>query len=123
MSGGEAHRMTATPTNRLTRAWLTERGYIVALAERFDARLRRRIDLFGFIDYVAVRDGEIVGVQCTSDRNRSSRRQKILAEPNAATWARGGGRILLITWGKHGPRGGRKKWEAHVEWLQPELRG
>lgn len=117
--------MTATPTNRLTRKWLTDRGYVVALAERFDPRLRRRIDLYSFIDFIALHpvDREIVGVQATSDTNRASRRQKILAEPNAATWARSGGRVLLITWGKHGARGGRKTWQAHMEWLHDDLRG
>ena len=48
------------------RAWLVEQGYRVEKVERWNAFTKRKHDLYGFIDYLAVGNGETVGVQATS---------------------------------------------------------
>lgn len=82
--------------------------------------MRRRIDLFGFIDLVAL-DGKpgLLGIQATSTGNAPSRVTKILDDCTEAAidWLAAGNRIVV--WGfalrryklKSGKFGKAKRWK------------
>jgi hypothetical protein len=53
-------------------------------------------------------------VQTTSRGHESSRRNKILASPDAANILQAGNRIHVHGWGQVGERGKRKLWEVFV---------
>ena len=101
-----------TPTQR-SLALLRQRGY---WAEKVEQRLTFKgfvtRDLFGCVDIIAVREGEIIGVQTTSRSNLAARRTKALGCPGLAVWLAGGGRFVLHGWGKVGARGQRKTWQC-----------
>jgi hypothetical protein len=62
-----------------------------------------RIDLFGCIDIVAIKEGEngVLGIQCTSSGHTSDRFKKIIVIPEIKTWLKCGNRLLLQGWGKN----------------------
>ena len=69
-----------SPTQR-TLALLRERGYLVAVVEKFNPHVGPfgiKQDLFGFGDVLALRKGEILLVQTTSGDNLSKRVTKII---------------------------------------------
>ena len=105
-----------SPTSR-SMAWLRDQGFTVQKVEYWDHYGKKRRDLFGVIDILAINEqGVTLGVQATSDTNRSHRRDKALHEPRLRIWLCGEQRTFEIhTWGKHGARGARKLWELHRE--------
>lgn len=107
---------STSPTVRSLKL-LRENGYTAQVVERFNPYARIRIDLFGFIDICAIKDGEIVGVQTTSASHLSARYKKILEIPEAVIWLKANGRILLHGWGKKGARGKRKLWQTKEVWM------
>lgn len=108
-----------SPTQRTLKE-LRKRGYTCHVVEHWNAFSRRRIDAFGFIDILAIRDGDaICGMQCTSGSNVSARRTKIVQECSVAARAwLSSGRIEVWGWRKVGPRGKRKLWEPRVEKIE-----
>ncbi len=102
-----------SPTQR-TLKYLRDKGYIVAIAESYNFFTKQRKDLFGFIDLVALKDGEIIGVQCTSRSNVSARIKKIKGLDAHKQWLDAGGKIQVIGWGKTG-KTKRKIWTARIE--------
>jgi hypothetical protein len=109
-----------TPTQR-SLALLRGRGYAVEKVEQrltFKGFITR--DLFGCIDLIAVRRGEIVGVQTTSRSNLAARRAKALGSPGLEAWLAGGGKFFLHGWGKAGPRCRRKTWQCSEQELTLE---
>jgi hypothetical protein len=101
----------SSPTSR-TLERLRKLGWTAQVVERWNAYAKIRQDLFGCIDIVAVKASEVgvLGVQCTSRSNMSSRVRKCHCSPVMATWldARNG----LQVWGWAKVRG---RWEATVE--------
>jgi hypothetical protein len=79
---------------------LESSGYLVAKTEHWNAFARRRQDLFGVFDYVAVKADEIAGVQVTSRGNMAARRKKIKKSEVYTPWLAAGGVILLIGYDK-----------------------
>ncbi len=55
-------------------------------------------DLFGIMDLLAVRPGEILGVQVGSLNGRASHKVKILAEPRTWDWIQSGARLVIHSW-------------------------
>lgn len=100
-----------SPTQR-TLKWLRDSGWQVAITERWCPFSRRRIDLFGFIDLLAVRPESTIGVQCTSQSNAAARVTKILSLPSAKEWLAGGQRkIWVIGWRKVKKS---RRWEPDI---------
>lgn len=91
------------------------RGMKPALAGLAKAGPGRRIDLFGFIDIVALRDG-IVGIQTTTTGNAPARKTKILTECSEAAkaWLKAGGIIEVWGWKKYAKAIDRKFWRPTV---------
>ena len=107
-----------SPTQRSI-ALLKERGYVTAIVEKF-VRFPppgHRVDLWGFVDLLAIRSGEILAVQTTSGANVSARLNKISYSPLIATVLSAGVRVVVHGWSKKGPRGKAKKWECREEML------
>lgn len=105
-----------SPTAR-TLEWLRRAGYSAGVVEKWIPQMRRRVDLFGCIDIVAVGGGETgaLGVQATSGSNHASRVAKILAIPEAEQWVEAGNRLWVMSWAKRGQRGKAKRWEPRIE--------
>lgn len=106
-----------SPTAR-TLDYYRKQHIFCGVVERWIPQARKRVDLLGFIDLVAVSD-QIIGIQATSGSNMSSRVKKIVEECNdeAQAWLRAGGRILVIGWRKlKVKRGGKAvRWEPRIE--------
>lgn len=98
-----------TPTER-SLAFLRGRGYLVAVVEKWNPHVKIRQDLFGVLDLLAVKPGEILGVQTTSGDNVSKRLAKF-AESDAVPRLRESGMRLEI----HGWRKLAGKWQPRVE--------
>jgi hypothetical protein len=115
--------MVASPTSRTlqrARSW----GWRIAVVERWIPQMRRRIDLFGCIDLVALDEHDgVLGIQATSTPNMSSRVTKSKTECREALthWLERSNRFEVWGWAKRGARGKRKLWtlrrvELFLEW-------
>lgn len=103
-----------TPTQRSLKA-LRNDGYEVQVVEQTLPRTFIKRDLYGVIDILAIRPGEILGVQTTSGSNLSARLAKARAEPRLAAWLAAGGKFVVHGWAKRGKRGERKVWMVRTE--------
>lgn len=96
---------------------LRRNGYIAEKVERWNAFGRRRQDLFGFGDILAIRNGSPhLLVQTTTASNLSARLKKARALPQRhalEVWIASGGLVAVHGWRKSGPRGGRKVWSLN----------
>lgn len=101
--------MSTSPTQR-SLAHLRKLGYQCGITEHWNSFVKRRQDLFGCIDIVALGEGTITGVQTTSSDNVAARRDKILAEPRMRAWLKAGGLLVVHGWAVQGARGKRKVW-------------
>lgn len=99
----------ASPTSRSLQRLKRDR-WIANVVEKWNAFSHKKNDLFGFIDLLAMRDGELLGVQATSGTNVSARVQKSLASPYLQEWLRTGSMFEVWGWSKRGIRGERKLW-------------
>ncbi|GIW55373.1 MAG: hypothetical protein KatS3mg082_1777 [Nitrospiraceae bacterium] len=79
---------------------LRQEGYLVEVTERWNAYARRRQDLWGFVDALALRGEEILAVQACSRSDVARRVAKIAAHPNAEAVRRAGIRIQVWGWGR-----------------------
>ena len=75
----------ATSPTQLSLKKLRDEGYLVAITERWNAFAKIRQDMFGFIDLLAIKDGEILAVQTTSASNMSARANKIADKDRKST--------------------------------------
>ena len=92
-------RVSGSPTQR-SKKYLEGQGYLVAVVEKWNAHARIRQDLFGFIDLLAVKEGETVGVQTTSRSNMGARARKIAEHENVAAVRKAGWAIHVHGWAK-----------------------
>lgn len=95
--------MAISPT-QLTLKLLREDGWTVEVVEKWIPGANIRKDLFGFIDLVALKDGQTLGVQATSYSNISARVKKIenaelLSAVRKASW-----QVWVIGWRKQNNR-------------------
>lgn len=102
--------MSKTSPTQRTLKWLRDQGYTAAITEHWNSFVKRRQDLFGFVDIIALGDGVTIGVQATSGSNVSARVEKICGSDHVAAWINGRNRLLVVGWSKKGPRGKVKRW-------------
>lgn len=105
--------MSTSPTQR-TLERCRAFGWRAQVVEKWIPQIKRRIDLFGFGDVIAL-DGSpgSLLIQATSGDHSSNRVTKILDEEHseaAREWLQAGNRIEVWSWAKKGPRGRRKVW-------------
>ena len=93
-------------------------GYRVATVERWNHVTRTRHDAFGFLDLIAIRPSQIVGVQTTTGGHVPNRIGKITGEraEEARDWLAAGGLIEVHGWRQlKVKRGGKaKRWHPIV---------
>lgn len=124
-------KTSGTTTIQRTMERLRRDGWEVASLERkkpmpagpvMDDRIGRKrmaffltttVDLFGGIDILAIRDGEILGVQATTHNNRSNHLSKLLSEPRLLKWLRAGAGLELWSWSQEGAAGSR--WNVRID--------
>ncbi len=107
---------STSPTQRTLKYLREEMNYTAQVVERWNMHARKRIDLFGVIDVVAV-GGRIVGVQACAGSSHAARRDKAIAEPRLREWLKAGGEFLIISWSKRGAAKKRKVWTPRVDRL------
>jgi hypothetical protein len=66
-----------------TLKWLRENGYEYWVTETWHHFAKRKMDLFGFIDVLAVNDRHLLAIQVCDDTHHAEHRKKILALPVA----------------------------------------
>ena len=103
-----------SPTAR-SLAHLRAQGALVQVVEHWNHYAKRRVDLFGFIDIVAL-DGKpgALGVQTTTQNNVSHRVLKLKTDCAGAMrwWLSAGNRLVIHGWALRGARGKRKTWSV-----------
>lgn len=97
-----------TPTQR-TLELCRKHGWTCQVVERWNSFARCRVDLFGFIDLVAMNGVNIIGIQTTSGSSVSARMKKIKENPKSVEWLKSGGRLYVHGWRKLKSTG---KWEC-----------
>ncbi len=101
--------MKTSPTSR-SLAYLREQGYIAEVVEKRVPNTNITKDLFGFIDILAIKHGEVLGVQTTTNTNAAARIRKIAEHPNTS-WVREAGIRIHV----HGWRKLKSGWAVRVE--------
>lgn len=89
----------ASPTAR-SLAVLRADGWLAEVVEYRVPRINILRDLFGFIDILAIKGDEILGVQATSRSNVAARLSKIAEHPNVGAVRKAGIRIEVHGWSK-----------------------
>ena len=110
-----------SPTQRSLR-YLRDLGYTCEVVEHFNSHTKRRKDLFGFGDILAVGNNTTILVQTTTGANMAERERKIITEcaTTARAWLRAGNEIELHGWRglaayrKDGKRKKHDRWEVRL---------
>lgn len=84
-------------------------GYLADVVERYDHHAQRLHDFLGMFDIIALRPGETVGLQPTTDAHVAARIKKIRSSPLYAAWLKTGARIRVVGWGVRADG----KWRPH----------
>ena len=86
----------------LTLRYLRERGWRCQVVEKFQFHSKRRVDLFGIIDIVAIKEGRIAGVQSTGYNGRRPHLLKIMEtnQSDLKDWLDSSAEFYLICWKK-----------------------
>ena len=92
-----------TPTARTLKV-LKAAGWLCGKVESWNPWCKMRHDLYGMFDYLALKPGELVGVQITSGSNHAARIKKLLANPALSMWLSTGQRAEVRSWSKRGGR-------------------
>lgn len=87
-----------------SKAVLVERGYQVALVEHYNSFTKRKHDLFGCIDLLAIGHGHTIAVQVTSKGHISDRRHKIEEAEAYPEMLRSGWSVVIHGWYKENNR-------------------
>lgn len=108
----------AKSCTQYTLAELKRLGYRPEVVERYCSFTRRRHDLFGCIDVVALRGDctGLLGIQSTSASNLSARVSKVLsldADGAISDWLSAGNRLECWGWRKFAKPVERKWWRAN----------
>ena len=88
-------------TNTLKK--LREEGFSPWVTEHWNSFSRKREDLYGCIDVIAIKEGRsgVLGIQCTSKNNMSARLKKIRENPYMDLWIKTGNRLEVWGWFKN----------------------
>ena len=88
-----------TPTQRSLAA-LRELGYLVEIVEKWNSFTRTRKDLWGWADLLAIRRGEVLAVQVTSE-GVANRVKKVMDSETIARVREAGVRVEVHGWRKN----------------------
>ena len=82
----------------MSKKYLEDKGYTVEKTEYFNFFSKRRMDLLGIGDLLALNGKEILLVQVTSRDNLSTRRRKARENEKLKLWLKAGGNFILHGW-------------------------
>ena len=88
-----------TPTQRTLKR-LREQGFTAEVTEHWNHFDKKRKDLFGFIDILAIKEGIVLGVQATSGSNTMARVEKIRLHENYLRVIHSGIKVQVWGWRK-----------------------
>jgi len=88
-----------TPTQRSLKS-LRELGYLVEVVEKWNSFTRTRKDLWGWADLLAIRRGEVLAVQVTSE-GVSNRVKKVTDSETIGRVREAGVRVEVHGWRKN----------------------
>ena len=88
-----------TPTQRSLAA-LRDLGYLVEVVEKWNSFTRTRKDLWGWADLLAIRRGEVLAVQVTSE-GVANRVKKVMDSETIARVREAGVRVEVHGWRKN----------------------
>lgn len=88
-----------SPTQK-TLQHLRAAGYLAEVVEKRLPRVHITRDLFGFLDVLAIREGEVLGVQATSSSNVAARLAKITHHANLSAVRKSGIKVVIHGWRK-----------------------
>lgn len=108
--------MPVSPTQRSLK-YLREQGYVVAVTEKWNPHARIRQDLFGFIDMLALKDGQTLAIQTTSASAFASRKTKIQCHENLPMVLSAGWKVIIHGWRKNS----KKQWVLREELVSESL--
>ena len=102
----------SSPTQR-TLKLLRSYGLHADVCEKWVPQAKKRRDLFGILDVVAIgvldRQPVTIGVQATSGSNHSSRVKKLIEADTSAPWIAAGNRLQVMSWTKK-----KNRWHPRV---------
>lgn len=101
--------------NAKTIKLIRDAGFFIGRVEHYDSFSRKRHDLFGIIDYVAMGQGSIIGVQSTSYSGKSAHKAAIEDSRTVRMWLKCGGKFLFVAWKKKPIPKGKKALAAEAE--------
>src|SRR5262245_20122745 len=112
----------SSPTAR-TLAYLRQLGYLAAVTERFIAQARKKIDLFGIADILAVhpRERSVLLVQCTTAAHVGDRLRRIQARPELPGLLMAGVSVEVWGWKLISGRWRVQRTALDVEGLGPVI--
>jgi len=90
-----------TSLSVLSKKYLEEKGYVVEKTEHFNFYARKRFDLLGVGDLIALNGKEILLIQVTSKANLSARLEKAKKSQKLKLWMLAGGKFILMGWYKN----------------------
>lgn len=100
--------MSGLSPTQLTLRHLRDGWPLVEVVEHWNPHARKRHDLFGFVDVLAVGPHGVLAVQTTTVGNVAARVRKIKEHPNLAP-VLGAGIVVRV----HGWRKRAGRWELH----------
>lgn len=105
--------------NARSKQLLESEGYTVEIVQQRLTRYLTR-DLFNCLDLVAVKAGETLGVQATSDNggNHAARRRKVNESPVLPVLLSAGWRVEIHSWRK-----AKGRWKCRRETARPDGEG
>lgn len=101
-------------------ALLRDEGWMAEVVEKWNSHGKVRQDLFGFIDILAVKEGQTLGVQSTTSANFSARIKKVLGNPAFEILKKAGWIIEVHGWKKANGKWVCKRRELTLEDLDKE---
>lgn len=111
----------SSPTQR-TLQLLRDAGYLAAVVEKHNTFSRKKADLFGFADIIAIRPIHPMRllVQCTSGAHLAERCHKMENEPNVRLASMCGFQVWAIGWKRYAKPIDRKFWRPTFRLHMPE---
>lgn len=103
--------MAAKTPTQLSLAMLREDGWFCWITEHWNSFSRTRQDLWGFVDIIALKPGQILGVQTTTATNMSARIKKIADHENVGHVR--DANIMIHVHGWH--QDDKRKWHCKVK--------
>ena len=96
--------------------YLKKEGYVCEITEHYNQFSKRRVDLLGVIDLIALKKGVqgVTGIQTSTMSNKSAHKKKILESEEAKLFVECGNTLILHSWRKL-KKGKVCRWQVDEE--------